>query len=183
MSAIGLALFLLGVGFLIATLQIAAQFIHYRRLRPGALVTWPPETPPTYPWMLALGVVAGILVFVKVVVQQQPPQRAFGEGMMLLYYAYAVPLRLKIGRGLYADGIWADGGYIPYTKIGGLSWREGKTITLVIIYRLRNLARRLTVPRAHYAEVRRHLRDKIGAHDIDVTGKPLDLGGDVRDHV
>ncbi len=183
MSAIRVALFVLGVGFLAATLRIVFQFLRYRRFRRSALVTWPVETPATYPWMLALGVVAGILVFVKLVVQQQPPQRAFGEGMMLLYYAYAVPLRLKIGRGLYADGIWADADYIPYTKIGGLSWREGKTIRLVIIHRLRSLARSLTVPRAHYAEVRRLLRDKIAAHDIDFAAKTLDLGGDDRDRV
>ena len=146
-------------------------------------MTWPSEKPPLYGWLLALGVVAGVLVFIKLVVQQQPPQRAFGEGMMLLYYAYAVPLRVRIGRGLYAGGIWSDSGYVPYSKIGGLSWREESTITLVIIYRLRSLARRLTVPQAHYGEVRRLLRDKIAAHDIHFTGKALDLGGDHRDVV
>ena len=146
-------------------------------------MTWPGDKPPLYGWLLALGVVAGVLVFVKLVVQQQPPQRAFGEGMMLLYYACAVPLRIRIGRGLYAGGIWSDGGYVPYAEIGGLSWREGATITLVIIYRLRSLARRLTVPRAHYGEVRRLLRDRIAAHDIHFTGKTLDLGTDQRDLV
>ncbi len=144
-------------------------------------MTWPSEKPPLYGWLLALGVVAGVLVFIKLVVQQQPPQRAFGEGMMLLYYAYAVPLRVRIGRGLYAGGIWSDSGYVPYSKIGGLSWREESTITLVIIYRLRSLARRLTVPQAHYGEVRRLLRDKIAAHDIHFTGRALDLGADQRD--
>lgn len=124
-----------------------------------------------------------MLVFVKLVVQQQPPQRAFGEGMMLVYYACAAPLRVRIGRGLYAGGIWSDGGYVPYSRIGGLSWREEAPITLVIIYRLRSLARRLTVPQAHYGEVRRLLRDKIAAHDIRFTGKTLDLGGDDRDVV
>ena len=146
-------------------------------------MTWPGEKPPLYGWLMALGLVAGVLVFVKLVVQQQPPQRAFGEGMMLLYYACAVPLRVRIGRGLYAGGIWSDGGYVPYSRIGGLSWREGATITLVIIYRLRSLARRLTVPHAHYGEVRRLLRDKIAAHDIHFTGKTLDLGTDQRDLV
>lgn len=179
--AVGVALFALGVGFLVANLRILGQFVRYRRLRASALVTWPSEKPPLYGWLLALGVVAGVLVFIKLVVQQQPPQRAFGEGMMLLYYAYAVPLRVRIGRGLYAGGIWSDSGYVPYSKIGGLSWREESTITLVIIYRLRSLARRLTVPQAHYGEVRRLLRDKIAAHDIHFTGKALDLGADQRD--
>ena len=53
----------------------------------------------------------------------------------------------------------------------------------MIIYRLRSLARRLTVPQAHYGEVRRLLRDKIAAHDIHFTGKALDLGADQRDVV
>ena len=183
MTAVRVALVVLGVGFLFATLRIVIQFLRYRSFRHSALVTWPVEAPATYPWMLGLGVIAGILVFIKLVVQQQPPQRAFGEGMMLLYYAYAVPLRLKIGLGLYTDGIWTDAGYIPYAKIGGFSWREGKAIKLVISYRLRRIARSLTVPRDHYAEVRRFLRDKIAAHDIDFTGKTLDLGGDDRNRV
>ena len=98
--------------------------------------------------------------------------------MMLVYYGYAVPLSLKIGRGFYQDGIWADGGFIPYARIGGLAWREGLTgqATLVVIYRGRAFARRLAVPDAHYGAARRLLRDRIAAHDIHFTGKSLDLG-------
>ena len=44
------------------------------------------------------------------------PVDVFGETMMLIYYGYAVPLSLKIGRGFYEDGIWADAGYIPYSR-------------------------------------------------------------------
>ena len=73
---------------------------------------------------------------------------------------------------------------MPYSAIGGLSWREERQqITLVIIYRLRNLVRRLVVPRGHYAEVRRVLRDRIAAHDIHFTFKTLDVGADERDRV
>ena len=57
-----------------------------------------------------------------------------------------IPLSLRIGRGFYEDGIWADGGFIPYQNIGGLAWREGEQITLVMIYRMRALAKRLVVP-------------------------------------
>lgn len=178
---VDVALFALGVGFLLAILRILGQFVRYRRLRPSALVTWPAEKPPLYGWLLAFGLVAGVLVFVKLVVQQQPPQRAFGEGMMLIYYAYAVPLRVRIGRGLFARGIWSDAGFVPYAKIGGLSWREEATIKLVIIDRLRSLARPLTVPQKHYAEVRRLLRDKIATDDIQLAGRTLDLGADARD--
>ena len=91
----------------------------------------------------------------------------------------------KSGRGFYEDGIWAEGGFIPYQNIGGLTWREGERQgTLVLIYRMRQLARRLVVPDSYYGAARRLLRDKIAAHDIHFTGKPLDLGvHDERDDV
>jgi hypothetical protein len=86
-------------------------------------------------------------------------------------------LSLRIGRGFYEDGIWADGGFIPYQHIGGLAWRESeRQVTLVLIYRMRQLARRLVVPESYYGAARRLLRDKIAAHDIHFTGKSLDLG-------
>ena len=92
----------------------------------------------------------------------------FGISMMFVYYGYLVPLSRRIGRGFYADGIWSETGFVPYWKIGAVSWREGEEIALVIVSRLRNLARRLVVPGVHYAAARRLLRDKIAAHDIQL---------------
>jgi hypothetical protein len=123
------------------------------------------------------------LVFVRVAVQQQPLVDAFGEGMMCVYYGYVFPLSLQIGRGLYKDGIWSDKGFVPYTEIGGLSWREGENLTLVLIHRVRNLVRRLDVPPEHYGEVRRLLRDKIASKDIYFTRQGFDLGADHREVV
>lgn len=177
-------LLVLGVGFLVANLRVLAAFVRFRRLRPTALLTWRGARPPFYGIFLALGVVLGCLVFFKLVVQQRPLTQVFGEGMMFLYYAYAIPLSLRIGRGFYADGIWAESGYMPYSQIGGLSWRDEGPPTLVLIYRMRRLARRLVVPRQHFGAARRLLRDKIAAHDIHFTGKSLDLGEhDERDDV
>ena len=96
--------------------------------------------------------------------------------MMLLCYAYALPLSSRIGRGFYEDGIWADGGFIPYSRIGGLSWREGEQLRLVMIYRMRTFARALVVPERYYGAARRLLRDKIATHDIQFTDKALNLG-------
>jgi len=110
-------------------------------------------------------------------------RQAFGESMMFLYYAYFFPMSLTIGRGFYEDGIWAESSFIPYNEVGGISWREGEhQATLIVISRLRNLARRLTVPGDKYRAARRLLRDKIGEHTIHFTGTGLDLGGhDERD--
>ena len=177
-------LFALGIGFLLANVRVLFQFIRFLRLRSSALLTWPGRRPPFYGLLLGLGAVLSLIIVYKIAVLRQQPVNVFGESMMLLYYTYALPLSLRIGRGFYEEGIWADGGFIPYSQIGGLTWREGEQITLVLMYRMRAFARRLVVPERYYGAARRLLRDKIAAHDIHFTGKTLDLGGhDERDDV
>jgi hypothetical protein len=108
----------------------------------------------------------------------------FGEGMMFLYYTAAIAMNRSIARGFYADGIWADGGFMPYQQIGAISWREGKDVTLLLTARMRHFARRLVVPSNLYGAARRLLRDKIQAHDIKFARTGLDLGlDDERDKV
>jgi hypothetical protein len=176
MDALSRLLMLLGVGFLCANLRLFAQFVRFLKMRSSAVLTWPGRRPPFYGLLLVLGAVLAFLIIYKLQVLHQHPIQVFGESMMLVYYAYALPLSLRIGRGFYQDGIWADGGFIPYSSIGGLSWREDKQITLVLIYRMRAFARRLVVPDRHYGAARRLLRDKIAAHELHFTGKALDLG-------
>ena len=177
-------LFLLGVGFLVANLRLMLQLVRFLRIRSSALLTWPGRTPPFYGLMIAVGAMLALLIFYKLAVLQRHPVDVFGESMMLVYYGYAMPLSLKIGRGFYQDGIWAESGFIPYSQIGGLTWREGDEVTLVMMHRMRNFARRLVVPDSYYGAARRLLRDKIAAHDIHFTGKTLDLGlHDERDDV
>jgi hypothetical protein len=181
MDVLSRFLLLLGLGFLCANLRLLAQFIRYLKIRSSALLTWPGRKPPFYGLLLVLGAVLALLIVYKLAVLRQHPIQVFGESMMLVYYAYALPLSLRIGRGFYQDGIWADGGFIPYSRIGGMSWREGEQVTLVMIYRMRAFARALVVPDRYYGAARRLLRDKIAAHDISFTGKALDLGGENSD--
>lgn len=177
-------LFVIGVGFLVASLRLFLQFIRFLRIRSSALLTWPGRRPPFYGVLLVIGAVLSVLIVYKLAVLRLHPVQVFGETMMLMYYGYAVPLSLKIGRGFYQDGIWADAGFVPYSRIGGLTWREGEQVTLVLIYRMRAFAQRLVVPDVYYGAARRLLRDKIAAHDIHFTGKTLDLGlHDERDDV
>ena len=175
-------LFLLGAGFLIANARLTLEYARFRRLRRGALLSWPSPKPPYYGLALTLGVVFGVLVFYKIVVLRR---QAFGEIMMFVYYAYLLPLSLRIRRGFYEDGIWTDNAFIPYHEVGGISWRESKQqVTLIVISRLRNLARRLAVPVENYGAARRLLRDKIAKHDIHFTGTGLDLGArDEREEI
>lgn len=170
----------LGAGFLIADARLLLQYLRFRRRQKSALLTWPSPKPPYYGTSLAIGVLLGCLVFYKLVLSHQP---AFGETMMFLYYAYLLPLSRRIGRGFYQDGIWLDAGFIRYDDVGGLSWRERpQTVALVVMSKLKNLARVLPVPIEHYGAARRVLRDKIGEHRIQFAGTGLDLGGhDERD--
>jgi hypothetical protein len=184
MAILPQVLFFLGVGFFVADLRLFLQFLRFQRLRSSALLTWPGPRPPFYGLLVTIGAVMSVLIVYKLAFLRLPLRNVFGETMMLVYYAYALPLSLKIGRGFYEDGIWADAGFIPYSHIGGLTWREGEELTLVLIHRVRAFARRLVVPQTHYGAARRLLRDKIAAHDIHFTGKPLDLGmHDERDDV
>jgi hypothetical protein len=175
-------LVLLGVGFLVANARLVLEYLRFRRRRRGALLIWPSPKPPYYGMALAIGVILGFLLFYKLVVLHR---QAFGEAMMFLYYGYLLPLNLRIRRGFYEDGIWADSSFIPYHEVGGISWRESEhQVTLIVISRLRNLARRLAVPVENYGAARRLLRDKIAKHDIHFTGTGLDLGDhDERDEV
>jgi hypothetical protein len=185
MDLIPRLLFVLGVGFFCANVRLLIQFIRFLKIRSSAVLTWPGRRPPFYGLLLAMGAILGLLVIYKLAFLHRHPADVFGESMMMLYYGYGVPLSLRIGRGFYEDGIWADGGFIRYRNIGGLTWREGeRQVTLVLIYRMRQLARRLVVPESCYGAARRLLRDKIAAHDIHFTGKSLDLGvHDDRDDV
>jgi hypothetical protein len=177
-------LLLLGIGFLVANVRIAFETLKFVRRRSSAVLTWRGAKPRYYGLQLALGVILGLLLFYDMFVLRRPAPQLFGVGMMFLYYAYLMPLKVRIGRGFYADGIWSESGFVPYWKIGAVSWREGEEIALVIVSRLRSLARRLIVPGTHYSAARRLLRDKIAAHDIQLMRTGLELGAhDARDDV
>jgi hypothetical protein len=173
-------LLLLGAGFLVANARLLLEYARFVRRRRHALLTWRAGPAPYHGLALGLAVVLGLIVFYKIVVSGQ---QAFGESMMFLYYGYLLPLSRRIGRGFYEDGIWADSSFIPYNEVGGISWREGEhSVSLIVISRLRNLARRLAVPPEHYGAARRLLRDKIGEHEIHFAGVGLDLDAhDERD--
>jgi hypothetical protein len=177
-------LVLLGIGFLVANVRVGLDAVRFLRRRSSALLTWRGPKPRYYGLQLGLGVVLGLLLAYDLIVLRRPAPQIFGISMMFLYYGYLVPLSRRIGRGFYADGIWSESGFVPYWKIGAVSWREGEEIALVIVSRLRNLARRLIVPGVHYAAARRLLRDKIAAHDIQLLRTGLELGDhDERDDV
>ena len=177
------ALLALGVLFVIVDLKVARQILSWWNKRKQAVVTWPGPKPPFYAINLAIGVMLGILLFVDAALIHRGLASIFGVGMMFLYYGYLLPLSTRIRRGLYQTGIWTDSGFMPYTDMGGLTWKSDDT--LVIASSHKAVARRLRVPGVHIGEVRHYLRDKIGEHAIEFDAGPgLHLGTrDTRESV
>jgi hypothetical protein len=186
-------LVLFGVGFLIANVRVGVELLRWGRRKRGALIVWPAPKPPLFALSLAIGVVLGLLVLLKAYLALRTNQtlaewfqrfstNAFGELMMFVYFGYMLPFSTRITRGLYADGLWTDTGFMPYEQVGGISWRGG---TLVVISRRKSQARRMDVPSPALGELRRHLRDKISSHDIEIDEGPgIHLGArDARDSV
>ena len=120
-------------------------------------------------WILAVALGAGACAR-----EAEPPPHV----RVIEKLGRATIVRPRIRRGFYEDGIWADSAFIPYNEVGGIRWQENDhSASLVVISRLRSLARRLAVPLEHYGAARRLLRDKITEHEIHFSGTGLDLGG------
>lgn len=176
-------LFFFGIGFLAANLKVVVELIRFRVRKNSALLIWQPPKPRYYRFNLLLAGVLALLLAAKLV-QRRPPEHWFGEAMMLLYYGYAFPLSTRIARGFYRDGVWSDGGFMPWAHISAVAWNEEEGVTLILISRLKSLARRLRVPTNLYGEARRVLRDKIKTQEIQFRGSGLDLGTrDERDAI
>ncbi len=169
-------LLLLGVGFLVANVRSAVEFVRYLGRRSSAILVWRPPRPRYYAFLLAIGVMMGFLIAYNYNMDRLGVRQLFGEGMMFLYYTVAIALNQAVARGFYADGVWTDRGFMRYREIGAISWREGKVVTLLLTARERHFARHLTVPSGQYGAARRLLRDKIEAHDIRFVNTGLDLG-------
>ena len=176
-------LLLFGLGFLVANVMVARELVRYHRGKRSALLIWTAPKPRYYGFSLALGVVLGLLIIIEVSLKR-PSYSLFGEAMMFIYYGYMFPLSTQIRRGFYGDGVWSDSGFMNWSEISAVSWKEEPTLTLVLISHVKSIARRLDVPGPLYGQARRLLRDRVQAHDIQMGGAGLDLGArDERDSI
>lgn len=170
--------------FVVANAVLAWRLVRAWRLRHQAVLTWPTPRPPFYGLTLGIGLAFGALLLIDVVWLRRPVSHWFWELMMVVYYGYLFPLSMRIRQGFYENGVWAGPAFVPYADIGSLTWREEPQITLLLVPRMRTLARRLVVPQQFYAQARRLLRDRIQAHQIHLSRPGLDLfGHDDRDDV
>ena len=168
-------LLLFGLGFLVANIIVARDLVRYHRARRSALLIWSVAKPRYYGFSLALGVILGLLLILEVSLKR-PSYSLFGEAMMFVYYGYLFPLSTRIARGFYQGGVWSDSGFMPWSRISAVSWKDEGAVTLVLISHGQNLARRLEVPGPQYGQARRVLLDRIKAHDIHIGGAGLNLG-------
>jgi|SRR5688572_17576017 len=168
-------LLLFGLGFLVANIIIARDLVRYHRSRRSALLIWSVAKPRYYGFSLALGVILGLLLVLEVSFKR-PSYSLFGEAMMFVYYGYLFPLSTRIARGFYQDGVWSDSGFMPWSQISAVSWKDEGEVTLILISHGQSLARRLEVPGPQYGQARRVLLDRIKAHDIHIGGAGLNLG-------
>jgi hypothetical protein len=169
-------LFFFGIGFFAANLKAVADLLRFQSRKRTALLIWQNPKPRFYGFSLFLGVVLGLLFAFKLFVQHRPPSSLFGEAMMFVYYGYTVPLSTRISRGFYRDGVWSDSGFMRWSQISAVAWKDEGQVTLVLISHLKSMARHLRVPGHLYGQARRLLRDKVAAHDIHIGGAGLDLG-------
>ena len=168
-------LLLFGIGFLIANTIVTVELVRYHRMKRASLLVWPRPRPRYYWANLLLGIILGLLIVAEILLKR-PMYSLFGEAMMFVYYLCLFPLRVRIQRGFYERGIWSDSAFMRWSEISAVSWKEEKQVTLILVSNARDLARRLDVPVARYGEARRLLRDRIKAHDLNITGIGLDLG-------
>ena len=168
-------LLLFGIGFLIANVLAAVDLIRYHRWKRSALLLWPGPKPRYYAVSVLLGIILGLLIVAEILLKR-PMSSLFGEAMMFVYYACLFPLRTRIQRGFFQNGVWADSGFMRWSDISAVSWKEEKPLTLILLSNARHVARRLGVPVERYGEARRLMQDRIKAHDLKIRGAGLDLG-------
>ncbi len=169
-------LLVLGLGFLVADLRAVVDHLRYWKRRRTALLLWPALDPPFFSLQLIIGGTLGLLMAYNLLFRVTAAEELFGEGMMFVYYAYAVPLAHRVERGFFRDGIWTDSAFLPYDRVGAVSWREEPEPVLLLADRERARALRLVVPGELYGAVRRVLRDLMDRGTIHFSRPGLDLG-------
>lgn len=147
-----------GLYFSVAVAVGLGAYLRFRRVRGTELLTWPGARPRHFGFLVGLGVLAALLTVVNGYLAR-PLHHLFGLGIMAVYFVVMVPLGARIRRGLYREGVWAEGGFVPYRDIGRLAFREGKEIVLLLLPRGRSRTLRLPVPPSEYGAVRKVLAD------------------------
>src|SRR5512141_1654491 len=92
-------LLMFGLGFLAAAARALYLHVQYWRRRKRALILWRAPRPPFYGMQVGIAAALALLLLYNLFFRLPPLETLFGEAMMFLYYAYAVPITARIERG------------------------------------------------------------------------------------
>lgn len=172
--ALTLILLALGAYFSVLVVVALRHWLRARRLRPEALLLWPPAASRNVPLLMALGVLSlGVAALNSGM--GKPFYHVYSQAIMAAYFILMVPLVSRIPLGLYESGVWGDAGFVPYEKIARMAFLETPEISLVLVPRGGRGAVRLPVPAREYGAVRKIIEEKSRAHVVNVDQSLLGL--------
>lgn len=170
-----LILLALAIYFSVLVARALAAYLRFRRLAPTALVSWPPRRPRYLSLLVALGVVSFAVAVLNGTLNR-PFHHVYSQGVMAAYFILMVPLVARIRPGLYRDGVWAEGDFLPWGRIGRIAFVETPEIVLVMVPRGgRSSPLRLLVPPGEYGAVRKLLEEKIRSRQLTMEKAILGL--------
>src|SRR5262245_43825338 len=173
-TALGLVFAGLGVYFGVLLLRGLLGYLHFRRLLPTAVLTWPVPRPRAGPLLFALGLVSTAITVLNGYMAR-PLHHVMSLGLMALYFLLMVPLAGRIRLGFYEAGVWADAGFLPWGRIARMAFLESPDIVLILLARGGAGSFRLPVPAGEYGAVRKLIEEKVRAHVVNMEGGILGL--------
>src|SRR5262245_16953367 len=128
---LGLSVIAFTVIFAIWNAVSLYKYLSYRRVASSGELTWPPPKPWFYNMCLGMGFFMVSLTVILVFLHR-PLLTVVAQALMALYYTVFFPLSFRFRRGLYSSGIWTEGGFVPYSRVRALNWREGPELILMV---------------------------------------------------
>ena len=173
-SVLTIALSALGLYFSVLLIHALVRYVRFRSLRETALVSWPGPRMPHAGLLLVLGIVAGAVALLNAWTER-PLHHVYSQGVMSAYFILSVLLTEGVRPGCYRDGIWAEGGFLRYSDVARMSFRETPEIMLVLLPRNRSVPLRLRIPPGEYGTVRKVLGEQVRARVLTLDEGLLDL--------
>jgi hypothetical protein len=159
---VSLGLLGLGVYFFVQLVRGLAGYLRFRRVRPTAVLTWPPPRPAQLGWLFAMGVMGALTAALNAWLHR-PPFHVIGLALMAVYFLGLVPLARSIRLGLYRDGVWAHRGFLRWTEVSRIAFVEAPQIVLLLQPRSGGASFKLPVPAEEYGAVRKVIAEKTRA--------------------
>ncbi len=161
-AALAVILPALGVYFGVLLLRGLRGYLRFRGLRATALATWSGPPAARFDPLPLLGVAAAVVALLNGVMRR-PLLHVLAQALMAAYFVLMVPLARRIRLGFYRDGVWADAGFLPWSDIRRLSFRETPELTLVLLPRRGSRSFKLPVPPSEYGLARKILDEMVRA--------------------